>query len=284
MTGNDTIQILLYLAVLLACVRPLGGYMARVYMGERVRLERVLGPVERLFYRSAGIDEAREMGWKEYTAAVLAFSLGGFVLLYCILRWQSHFPLNPAGMTDLTPHLAFDTAVSFVTNTNWQSYGGESTLSYFSQMVGLTMQNFASAAAGMAVMAALIRGLARRKASTIGNFWVDLTRTNLYILLPLALIWTVLLGSQGVVQTFGNYLTVPADGSAAGRRGQGRFGQSHHAPPRPSPSRPSPSAPPRRRSPSSSSVPTAAASSTPTPRIRSRTRRPSPTSSKCWRS
>jgi len=202
---NGTLQILLYLAVLLACVKPLGAYMARVYQGQISWL----GVIERGFYRLAGIDTSREMTWKEYAAAVLAFSVGGLVLLYSILRWQSHLPWNPMAMPDLTPHLAFNTAVSFVTNTNWQSYGGESTLSYFSQFFGLTMQNFASAAAGMAVLVALIRGLARKNTKTIGNFWVDLLRGNLYILLPLALIYTALLQGQGVVQTFDPYITVP---------------------------------------------------------------------------
>lgn len=202
---NGTLQILLYLAVLFALVKPLGSYMAQVYGGK----VQWLGAVERLFYRTAGIDETREMTWKHYTLAVLAFSLGGLVLLYCMLRWQSHLPWNPMAMADLTPHLAFNTAVSFITNTNWQSYGGESTLSYFSQFFGLTMQNFASAAAGMAVLVALIRGLARKNSTTLGNFWVDLLRGNLYILLPLALVWTVLLAGQGVVQTFGPSVTVP---------------------------------------------------------------------------
>ena len=202
---NGTLQVLLYLAVLLACVKPLGGYMARVYQGEA----RWLGVVERGFHRLCGIDETREMGWKEYTAAVLAFSIGGLVVLYSILRWQSHLPWNPMGMADLTPHLAFNTAVSFVTNTNWQSYGGESTLSYFSQFFGLTVQNFLSAAAGMAVLAALMRGLARRNSRTIGNFWVDLLRGNLYILLPLSLLYVVLLQAQGVVQTMQPSINVP---------------------------------------------------------------------------
>lgn len=202
---NGTLQILLYLAVLFACVKPLGGYMARVYSGN----VRWLGIVERGFYSAAGIDASREMTWKEYTIAVLGFSFGGLVLLYCMLRWQSHLPLNPMAMGDLTPHLAFNTAVSFITNTNWQSYGGEATLSYFSQFFGLTMQNFASAAAGMAVLVALIRGLARRNSTTLGNFWVDLLRGNLYILLPLALLWTGLLASQGVVQTIAPSITVP---------------------------------------------------------------------------
>jgi K+-transporting ATPase ATPase A chain len=202
---NGTLQIVLYLVVLFACVKPLGGYMARVYSGQM----HWLGWVEHAFYRSAGIDVNGEMNWKEYTRAVLAFSMGGLLLLYCLLRWQSHLPWNPMAQADLTPHLAFNTAVSFITNTNWQSYGGESTLSYFSQFFGLTMQNFASAAAGMAVLVALIRGLARKNTAGLGNFWVDLLRGNLYILLPLAVLWTVLLAGQGVVQTFAPSVNVP---------------------------------------------------------------------------
>ena len=203
--GSGLLQLVLYFVVLFACVKPLGGYMARVYSGQTMWL----GMLEDGFYRLAGIDRNREMGWKEYTIATLIFSGGGFVLLYVLLRWQALLPFNPAQMPNLTPDLAFNTAASFITNTNWQSYGGESTLSYFSQMVGLTIQNFLSAAVGMAVMAAFIRGLARKNSKTIGNFWVDLLRSNLYILLPLSLLWSVLLGSQGVVQTFSEYVKVP---------------------------------------------------------------------------
>ncbi|MES2985271.1 MAG: potassium-transporting ATPase subunit KdpA [Pseudomonadota bacterium] len=202
---NGTLQIILYFVVLFALVKPLGGYMARVYEGKVTWL----GFVERLFYRSAGIDPKTEMTWKQYAKALLAFSLGGLILLYAMLRWQSHLPWNPMGMADLTPHLAFNTAVSFITNTNWQSYGGESTMSYFSQFFGLTMQNFASAAAGMAVLVALIRGLARRNSTTLGNFWVDMLRGTLYILLPLALLYTALLAGQGVVQTFSPSINAP---------------------------------------------------------------------------
>ena len=208
-TGNGLLQIALYFMVLLACVKPLGGYMARVYNGHPMWLQKPLGWLEQLFYRLSGINRHAEMTWKQYTCAVLVFSFGGFILLYCILRWQSLFPLNPEGMKNLTPDLAFNTSVSFITNTNWQSYGGETTLSYFSQMAGLTIQNFVSAAVGMAVLVAFIRGLARKNSTKIGNFWVDLLRGCLYILLPLALIYAVLLGSQGVVQSFGHYIKVP---------------------------------------------------------------------------
>lgn len=200
---NGTVQILLYLAVLLLAAKPLGTYIARVYNGEIYWL----GALERGFYRLAGVHSAREMGWKEYAASVLAFSMGGLALLYTLLRFQASLPWNPMDLPNLSPDLAFNTAVSFVTNTNWQSYGGETTLSYFSQFFGLTMQNFASAAAGMAVLVALIRGLARKNSQTIGNFWTDLLRGCLYILLPLSLLYTALLMGQGVVQSFAAYPT-----------------------------------------------------------------------------
>ena len=202
MTAAGWIQIVIYLAVLLLLVKPLGLYMARVYQGEPVFLTRLVSPVERLFYRLAGVNPQEEMSWKTYALAVLGFSLTGVLLLYLILRLQGVLPLNPQGLGAVPPDLAFNTAVSFVTNTNWQSYSGETTMSYLSQMAGLTVQNFLSAAAGMAVLVALIRGLVRRSAHTLGNFWVDMTRSVLYILLPLSLILALLLVSQGVVQTF----------------------------------------------------------------------------------
>lgn len=206
LTLNGLLQILVYFAVLFACVKPLGGYMAKVYSGEATWASKLLGPVERSCYKLAGIHPDAEMDWKSYALAVIFFSMGGFLLLYALLRFQDILPLNPQSLPALSPHLAFNTAVSFITNTNWQSYGGETTMSYFSQMVGLTMQNFVSAAMGMAVLVALIRGFTRKNTETIGNFWVDMLRGNLYILLPLALLWTVLLGSQGVVQTFKPYV------------------------------------------------------------------------------
>ena len=202
MTVTGWVQILIYLVVLVLLVKPLGLYMARVYQGENVFLSRVFAPVERLFYRLAGVNPAEEMGWKGYTLAVLGFSLAGLVLLYLILRLQGLLPLNPQGIGAVSPDLAFNTAVSFASNTNWQNYGGETTLSYLTQMAGLTVQNFVSAAAGMAVMAAFIRGLARHSAHTLGNFWVDLTRSILYVLLPLSMALALLLVSQGTVQTF----------------------------------------------------------------------------------
>jgi K+-transporting ATPase ATPase A chain len=208
MTGNDILQLVLYFGVLLLLAKPLGAYMARVYGGEPSGLDRVLGPVERFFYRLCGIKHDEEMDWKKYAGAVLVFSAGGMLVLYALQRSQGFLPLNRQKFPAVSPDSAFNTAVSFITNTNWQGYGGETTMSYLTQMAGLTVQNFLSAAAGMAVLVALIRGFKRHSAGTIGNFWVDLTRTTLYILIPLALIWSLLLISQGVVQTFSEYKTV----------------------------------------------------------------------------
>lgn len=209
MTGNDIFQIVLYFGVLLLLAKPLGDYMARVYETQPCGLDRVLGPVERIFYRICGIRSEEEMDWKEYTIAVLVFSIGGVFVLYLLQRMQGILPLNPQKLPGVSPDSSFNTAVSFITNTNWQGYGGESTMSYLTQMAGLAVQNFLSAAAGMAVLVALIRGLCRHSSKTIGNFWVDLTRTTLYILIPLSLIYSLLLVSQGVVQTFSEYKNVP---------------------------------------------------------------------------
>jgi K+-transporting ATPase ATPase A chain len=208
MTANAALQIGLYVAVLLLLVKPLGWYMYRVYDGRVPILERLLGPMERGAYRLLGITPSAQMTWKQYAVAVLLFSGGGFLLLYALLRLQGLLPLNPQGFAGMSPEVAFNTAASFTSNTNWQAYGGETTLSYLSQMAGLTVQNFVSAAAGMAVLVALIRGLRARSASTIGNFWVDLTRTTLYILLPLAIGLTLLEVSQGVIQNLSGYVTV----------------------------------------------------------------------------
>jgi len=208
MTGNDILQLVLYFGVLLLLAKPLGVYMARVYEGQPSGLDRVLGPVERLFYRMCGIKRDEEMSWKKYAGAVLVFSAAGFFFLYLLQRLQGMLPLNPQKFAGVAPDLSFNTAVSFVTNTNWQNYGGETTMSYLTQMAGLGVQNFLSAAAGMAVLIALIRGFARHSAETVGNFWVDLTRSTLYILIPLSLIYSLLLISQGVVQTFSGYKTV----------------------------------------------------------------------------
>jgi K+-transporting ATPase ATPase A chain len=208
MTGNDILQIVIFFGVLWLLVKPLGAYMARVYEGQPSGLDRVLGPVERLIYRICGIKPDEEMSWKKYAGAVLLFSAGGLFFLYLLQRLQGLLPLNPQKFSAVSPDSSFNTAVSFITNTNWQGYGGETTMSYLTQMVGLGVQNFVSAAAGMAVLVALIRGFKRHSTETIGNFWVDLTRSTLYILMPLAIIWSLLLVSQGVVQTFSEYKTV----------------------------------------------------------------------------
>jgi potassium-transporting ATPase potassium-binding subunit len=200
-------QIVLFMAVVLLLVKPLGWYMARVYENKSCGLDRILGPVERAVYLFCGVNPANEMGWKRYTVSMLIFNASGFVLLYALMRLQGHLPLNPQHFTGVEPYLAFNTAVSFITNTNWQAYGGESTMSYLTQMMGLAVQNFVSAASGMAVLVALIRGFTRRNCETIGNFWVDLTRTTLYILLPLSIIVAIALVSQGVVQTLKPYPT-----------------------------------------------------------------------------
>jgi len=209
MTFNGYIQLGLYLVVLLALAKPLGGFMARVYMGQPTRLDRVLGPLERLIYRLCGVRAEEEMGWKTYAIAMLLFNLCGFLAVYALQRLQGVLPLNPQGFGAVTPDSSFNTATSFATNTNWQGYGGEVTMSYLTQMLALTVQNFVSAATGMAVLAAFIRALARHTAQTIGNFWVDLTRSTLYILLPLSLVLALIQVQQGVVQTFSAYQTVP---------------------------------------------------------------------------
>src|SRR5262245_55594419 len=212
MTLNGYIQLGLYLVVLLALAKPLGGYMARVYAGQRTGLDRVLGPLERLIYRLCGVQATAEMGWQTYAIAMLLFNLLGLLAVYALQRLQGVLPpasLNPQGLGAVTPDSSFNTAVSFATNTNWQGYGGETTMSYLTQLLGMTVQNFVSAATGMAVLVAFIRGLARQTVQTIGNFWVDLTRSTLYILLPLSLVLALIQVSQGVVQTFSAYQTVP---------------------------------------------------------------------------
>jgi K+-transporting ATPase ATPase A chain len=208
-TPNGVLQIVLYLILLLALVKPIGLYMANVYERKATPLDRVLGPVERAIYRLCGVSPADEMGWRTYTVAILLFMLAGVLFLYALLRLGDVLPLNPEGFAGMSPDLAFNTAVSFVTNTNWQNYGGEATLGYLPQMAGLTVQNFLSAAVGMAICVALIRGFTRHHAKAIGNFWVDLTRGILYILLPLALVLALVLVSQGVVQTLSGYVSVP---------------------------------------------------------------------------
>jgi K+-transporting ATPase ATPase A chain len=208
MTANSWIQLILFVGSLVALAKPLGSYMARVLEGKSCGLDRWLGWCERGIYRLSGVDANQEMAWRTYACAALAFNLLGIGVVYLILRLQGSLPLNPQQFAGTTPDLAFNTAVSFASNTNWQSYGGETTLSYLSQTLALTVQNFVSAATGIAVLAALIRGLVRRTATTIGNFWVDLVRSTLYILLPLSTIWAVALVSQGVIQNFDAYQTV----------------------------------------------------------------------------
>jgi K+-transporting ATPase ATPase A chain len=205
MTTNGILQLVVYLVILLVLAKPLGAYMARVYEGRPFGLDRALGWLERLVYRLCGVKPDEEMGWRVYALAMLLFNLVGMLAVYFLQRVQGGLPLNPQGFGAVSPDSSFNTAASFATNTNWQGYGGESTMSYLTQMVGLTVQNFVSAASGMAVLVALIRGFARRSAQTIGNFWVDLTRTTLYILLPLAVVLALVLVSQGVVQTFRPY-------------------------------------------------------------------------------
>jgi K+-transporting ATPase ATPase A chain len=202
MTIHGILQIVIYLIVLILLVKPLGAFMARVYQGERTVISRVLGPVERFIYRLAGVDPDQEMNWKVYLAAMLLFNLLGFLAVYALQRLQHLLPLNPHGMPAVTPDSSFNTAASFASNTNWQGYGGETTMSYLTQMLALTVQNFVSAATGMALLVAFIRGLARHSARTLGNFWADLTHTTLYILLPLSIILALGLVSQGVVQSF----------------------------------------------------------------------------------
>lgn len=204
----DILQMIMYLVLLLLLAVPLGRYMARVFSGDRTFLDPVLKPLEGLVYRLTGVNAGREMNWREYAAMLLLFNFLGMLVLYLLQRLQGWLPLNPQGFSAVSQDLAFNTAASFMTNTNWQAYSGESTMSYLTQMAGLTVQNFLSAATGIAVVVALIRGLARRTATTIGNFWVDLTRGTLWVLLPLALAWALVLVSQGVIQNLSPYLTV----------------------------------------------------------------------------
>ncbi|HEY1723130.1 MAG TPA: potassium-transporting ATPase subunit KdpA [Magnetospirillaceae bacterium] len=203
MTTNGWLQIALFCVVVIAIARPLGGYMTRVFAGERTFLSPVFRPIERVIYRLCGVNEAVEQNWIGYAVAMLAFSLAGFLTLYALQRLQGMLPFNPQGMTAVAPDLAFNTSVSFITNTNWQAYGGETTMSYLIQMAGLTVHNFVSAAAGIAMALALIRGFARRESKTIGNFWVDLTRCTLYVLLPVAVVVGLFFVWQGMPQTLG---------------------------------------------------------------------------------
>ncbi len=205
MSTVGILQILVFVVLLLVIAKPLGAYMARVFQGERTLLDPILKPVERAVYRVCGIDPHREMRWTTYTIALLLFNFAGLFILYAILRLQHVLPLNPAHVSGMSPDLAFNTAVSFTTNTNWQAYAGETAASYFSQMAGFTWHNFISAATGLAAALALIRGLTRRTSDEVGSFWVDLTRSCLYVLLPLSAILALVYVSQGVVQNLGSY-------------------------------------------------------------------------------
>jgi potassium-transporting ATPase potassium-binding subunit len=205
MTTNGILQLFVYLAVLVLLAKPLGTFMARVFQRERTFLDPLLGPLERLLYRLAKINPDEEMDWKQNTVAFLLFNFAGLVIVYALQRLQQFLPLNPQAFGAVSPDSSFNTAVSFATNTNWQGYGGETTMSYLTQMLGLTVQNFVSAAGGMAVLALFIRGIARHSGKTLGNFWVDMTRSTLYILMPLAIVLALFLVSQGSVQNFSPY-------------------------------------------------------------------------------
>jgi len=206
MTVIGWVQIVLYCAIIVALTPVLGGYMTRVFNVERTFLSPVLRPVEALLYSAGGVNEKSEQGWLAYTIAMLLFHVGGFVILYALMRLQASLPFNPADQSAVAPDLSFNTAISFITNTNWQNYGGESTMSYLVQMLGLTHQNFLSAATGIVLAVALIRGFARASVRTVGNFWVDITRCTLYVLLPICVVYTLFLVWQGIPQTLGAYV------------------------------------------------------------------------------
>ncbi|MHC2439832.1 potassium-transporting ATPase subunit KdpA [Bradyrhizobium sp. USDA 4451] len=206
MTVIGWIQIILFCVIVIALVKPLGWYMTRVFNGEHTFLSPALRPIERGIYWVGGVDERREQHWLTYTVAMLLFHVGGFALIYGLMRLQAVLPFNPAGQTAVAEDLSFNTAISFITNTNWQNYGGESTLSYLVQMLGLTHQNFLSAATGIALAMALIRGFTRSSMRTVGNFWVDVTRCTLYVLLPICIVYTLFLVWQGMPQTLGAYV------------------------------------------------------------------------------
>jgi potassium-transporting ATPase potassium-binding subunit len=209
MTLNGVLQIVFYIVVLTLLVKPLGAFMARIYQRGKTFLDPLLGPLERIIYRIATINPDEEMDWKANARAMLLFNFLGFLVVYAMQRMQQFLPMNPQGFGAVSPDSSFNTAVSFTSNTNWQGYGGETTMSYLTQMLALTVQNFISAATGMAVLALFIRGIARHSAKTLGNFWVDMTRSTLYILLPLSLVFSLLLVSQGVIQNNSSYVSVP---------------------------------------------------------------------------
>src|SRR5882724_13408988 len=206
MNTNGWLQLALYVVALVVITKPMGLYLLRVLdVNGKTWLDPVFRPLERLTYRLMGVDPAKEHDWKQYTLAMLLFSLVSCLFTYAILRLQQMLPLNPQGLGAVSEHLAFNTAVSFTTNTNWQNYGGESTMSYFSQMVALAFHNFVSAATGIAIAAAFVRAIARHSANTLGNFWVDLVRVTYYLLLPICLVFAVFLVSQGMIQNFKPY-------------------------------------------------------------------------------
>lgn len=205
MTENGIFQIAFYLVVIIILVKPLGWYMAQVFENKSCGLDKILGPFERLLYRVCGIKADKEMNWKHYLSAMLVFNLCGLLAVYLIQRIQFYLPLNPQSYPNVAPDLSFNTAISFVTNTDWQAYGGENDLSYLTQMAALTVQNFLSAATGMALLVALIRGIVKHETLTVGNFWVDTVRSILYILIPIAFILALILSSQGVIQNFNSY-------------------------------------------------------------------------------
>jgi K+-transporting ATPase ATPase A chain len=209
MTTFDIFQVVLFVGVLLALIKPVGAYMALAFAETPNGVNRVGGKVEHVMYRLSGVRADDQMSWKRYAIAMLLFNMAGLFLLYALQRVQQWLPLNPQHFDALSPDLAMNTAISFVSNTNWQAYGGESTMSYLTQMMGLAVQNFLSAATGIAVLLAVVRGFTRRSADSVGNFWVDMTRTTLYVLLPFSLVVALLLSSQGVVQNFKNYVDVP---------------------------------------------------------------------------
>jgi len=208
MTANGWIQILAFLALILAVTKPLGVFMARVFNRERTFLDPVVRPIEHLLYRVTGVDENQEMRWTEYAVAMLMFSGVSMLLLYLIERAQQWLPLNPQKFGAVAHDLAFNTAASFTTNTNWQNYAGEASMSYLTQMAGLAYHNFASAAVGIALAIAFVRGITRREKETSGNFWVDMTRATLWLLLPMCIVYALALVSQGVVQNLKPYDTV----------------------------------------------------------------------------
>jgi len=262
MTSIGVLQIAVFFGIVVLLTKPLGLFMAKLFQGERTFLHPILRPVESLIYKLCGIPEEAEQRWTQYAAGLLWFSVFAFLFVYVLQRLQGILPLNPQafGAKLVSPDLAYNTAISFVTNTNWQAYSGESTLSYFVQMVALTVQNFVSPAVGIAAAVAIIRGFARHQTDKIGNFWVDLTRATLYVLLPIALVAALVLCSQGAIQNFRPYTTVKTLEGATQTIPQGPVASQEAI---------------------KMLGPTAAGSSMPTPRTPLRTRHRSPTSSRC---